>query len=147
MSDGWNEVVNASESAQAFARQVVDALKSTGSLKSRAILIYRCENRKRQCALLYVYSINGIRIVHQPRYKLSDEVNRRESVQAAREKHTEDGNRRWKEDTFPLSLAKGLLSLECDHCRSRVDVTTIESDLAAATRTPTTITLKNGTVR
>lgn len=143
---GLNEAVGANEAAMALARQDVDAMKSAKTLKSQAVLIYRCENRKR-CALLYVYSINGNRVVHQPRYKLSDEVNQRESVQAARDKHTEDGKGKWKEDSFPLSLARGLLRLQCDHCRAQIDVTTIEADLAAATRKPTTITLKNATVR
>ena len=148
MSDpfGFKKAMGANDSAKALAKQAVDEMKANGTLKSHAVLIYRCED-KRRCAMLYVYSINGNRVVHQPRYKLSQEINQRESVQAAREKHTEDGERKWKEDSFPLSLAAGLLSLQCDHCRAWIDVETINADIAAATRRQTTITLKNGTVR
>lgn len=115
-------------------------------LAKRATLVYECDN-DRKCVLLCVLTISGVRVVYQPRYKLSDKVNQRESVQAARDKHTEDGDRRWKAGSFRLAQAAGWLSVQCDHCRAKIDVKSIESDYAAATRMPTVIKLSNGDVR
>lgn len=122
----------------------IDALPSRGK-RRRATLIYQCATRK--CPLLYVFSSNGRSFAHQPRYKLSDAVNQRETVAEARDKHTVDGERRWKAETFPLALADGLLSLECDHCRAKVRVETISSDTSVATRQATTIDLRHNEVR
>lgn len=124
---------------------LVAAMKATNTLDKRATLIYRCNSRA--CPLLYVFTADGRRFAHQPRYKLSDDVNKRETVAAARAKHTIDGDRRWKAETFPLAQAGGHLSLECDHCRVKVHVDSIEADITAATRLPTTIRLGHGDMR
>ncbi|WP_019969342.1 hypothetical protein [Mycobacterium sp. 141] len=97
--------------------------------------------------MLYVFVAEGGPFVHQPAYKLSDAVNQRETVEAARAGHTIDGNRRWKPATFLLTEAAGQLSLECDHCRAKVHVDSIAADIAAATRQPSEIQLSNNTVR
>lgn len=127
--------------------EVIAALNalSTRSKRKRATLIYECTGRK--CALLYVFTAHGRRFAHQPRYKLSAEVNQQETVEAARTRHTLDGNRHWKADTFPLSAAAGVLRLECDHCRAQLEVGTIEADVRGATHLPTTIPLHHNQVR
>ncbi len=124
---------------------IVAAMKTSGTLAKRATLIYRCQTRS--CPMLYVFVTAGERFVHQPRYKLSDEVNQTESVEAARAKHTVDGDRRWKADTFALAQAAGVLRLECDHCRAQLNVESIEADCRAATRQPTTIQMAHNELR
>jgi hypothetical protein len=114
-------------------------------LRKRATVIYQCETCS--CAMLYVFTVGGRLFVHQPRRKLSDAVNQRESVADARAKHTADGDRRWLPETFALSQAGGYLSLECDHVRAKRHVDTIAAEVAAATRRPTTITVPNGDMR
>jgi hypothetical protein len=114
-------------------------------LSKRATLVYECESPC--CAMLYVFRIDGLLIAHQPRYKLSPTVNERESVQAARDRRTFDGNNHWKSETFPVSEAARVYHVQCDHCRAQVRVASIVDDARAATRQPTTIKVRNNEVR
>lgn len=142
-----NELADAFAAADALKGRcdaLVEEMKVSKTLTKRAALIYRCETRG--CALLYVYNASGVLFAYQPSYKLSREVNERESVAEARAKHTRDGDRHWKDDTIPLDLAGGTLSLECDHCRAKVHVETIATEVAAATRLPATIKLPHNSV-
>jgi hypothetical protein len=130
------------------AAAIIAALEATSSrskLTKLATVIYECETRG--CAMLYVFNNAGRLYIRQSRHKLSDPVNRQESVPDARAKHTIDGDRHWQGQAFELSQADGYLSLECDHCRAKRHVDTIAADVAAATRQPTTITVPNGDVR
>jgi hypothetical protein len=139
------ENVSSSADDERFASELIAALQKTHTLDKRATVIYRCQTRN--CVLMYVFVTRGLHVVHQPRYKLSNEVNQRESADTARARHTLDGDRRWKEETFLLRQADGQLSLQCDHCRAKVQVDSIASDVAAATRQPTEIKLANNAVR
>ncbi len=112
------------------------AAVGTSALAKRATVVYRCS---RGCVMLCVLTVDGRRFIHQPRYRLSPAINERETVAAARAKHTVDGERRWQAEAFARTLAAGELSIECDHHRAKLDVDQIDSDCRTATRQPTEI--------
>jgi hypothetical protein len=126
--------------------EIVAALEAipAAEVAKRAVIVYRCP---RGCVLLAVFRYDGRHFGYKPRVKLSDAVNQANSVAAARAKKTIDGDRRWRAYAFPLSRAGGLLSTDCNHVRAKVDVETVERDLAAATRQREAIPLSHNEVR
>lgn len=116
----------------------------TAQIAKQSVVVYRCP---RGCTLLCVLVIEDRRFGYKPAAKVSPDVNEANSVPAAREKSTFDGDRRWRPYPFPMSLAGGLLLAECDHVRARVDCDTVDADLRAATHRPHTIKLSHNEVR
>jgi hypothetical protein len=118
-----------SDDLTAQAEAFVGMLRRHGQLEKRADVTYRCPRR---CALARVYLTAQGMIVHTSRYKLSPEANTAGSVASARAKRTEDGDRRWRPQTYFLSQALNV-TLNCDHLRHVVlDSSRVEAD--AATR-------------
>lgn len=126
--------------------EIVALLEATplAKLRKEAVLVYHC---RRGCALLLVFTIDGRRFAYKRGVKLSEELNLQTTVQAAREKGTRDGNRRWRPYAFPMSLAGGWLLAECTHVRAQVDCETIDADMRSATRQPTLIQVTHGEMR
>lgn len=88
-------------------------------------LTYRCAHDDR-CLLLDALEIPGPErvLLHQKRFKNSDEVNRRRSSEAGRRANTVDGDRHWKPRTYyigqsaldyPDDRPTPRLSVQCDH--------------------------------
>ena len=127
--------------------EIVTSLQAipAAEVARRAVLVYRCP---RGCTLLCVFVVGGRRFGYKPAVKLSDEVNRANSVPAARATKTSDGDRRWRAYAFPLSLAGGNMAADCNHIRSKVDLdTAIDADIRSATEQPQKIELVHGEVR
>lgn len=106
-------------------------LKARGQLRSHRLLTYRCQRR---CLLLDVLRTSHGVIVHQPRYKLSPEVNEQTSSPDGRTNNTEDGDRRWRGHTFPVEFAINFV-LNCDHVNQHVlDRDQVQADVDATRR-------------
>lgn len=89
------------------------ALKTQGKLASHRLIAYRCSRR---CLLIDVVQFPepvGV-IVHQPRYRLSPELNAASSSESGRAKNTEDGDRRWREQ-FMVPETMLNVTATCDH--------------------------------
>ena len=127
--------------------EIVTTLEAipTAEVARRAVLVYRCP---RGCTLLCVFRVDGRLFGYKPAVKMSDTVNRANSVPAARAKKTTDGDRRWRPYAFPLSRAGGPMEIGCNHARAKVELdTAVEADIRSATRQPHTIVLAHGEVR
>lgn len=94
-----------------LASALYDRLRASGKLGSHRVLTYRCPRR---CLLLDVLRLPHGFLVACPRYKLSPGVNETTSTAEGRQRHTEDGDRRWKGQVFFSTDAAGY-SLNCDH--------------------------------
>lgn len=83
-------------------------------------LTYRCPDR---CLPLDAIGIMGTVLLHQKRFKQSDEVNRRRSSAAGRAKNTYDGENHWHVRHFWLERSAlahpedpgSRLGIQCDH--------------------------------
>lgn len=89
---------------------------------------FRCS--KRGCVLAYVYVTPCGVIVHQPRYKLSPEVNAASSNESGRANNTLDGDHKWKSKSHFLEK-DNRYRFTCDHLIKWVPSAEIEK---AATR-------------
>ena len=120
------------------------AVLPTAEIAKQSVLVYRCA---RGCALLCVLVVDGRSFGYKPAVKRSTELNERNSVQAARETKTTDGERRWRSYPFPMSAAGGWLLAECDHVHARVDCDSIDADIRSAPRRGHTVHLSHNEVR
>lgn len=86
-------------------------------------LTYRCAHGDR-CLLLDAVGVAGTVLLHQKRFKNSEEVNLRRSNEAGRAANTFDGNNHWKPRTYYLDQSalahpddrpEPRLSIQCDH--------------------------------
>lgn len=102
--------------------------------KLTSVLIYeaRCDSRDR-CLLLHVFQTPAGPAFYLPRYKLSPEVNARESNADGRRANTEDGNNRWKGQAGLVRPAFNF-SLNCDHYRGELEPDDIEGEPGRPTR-------------
>jgi hypothetical protein len=94
-------------------------LGSPGRIERR--LQYRCTSR---CLLLDAIEAGESVLLHQKRYKNSDEINLRRSNEAGRARNTFDGDNHWKPRSYwigqsalahPEDLPEPRISLQCDH--------------------------------
>lgn len=133
MSDGrafseWMATTGPRDRA-AEADAVYKMAKSAGKLSSHRILTYRCQDRR--CLLLDVLQLPAGLLVHQPRYKVAPKLNEASSNPEGRARNTEDGDRRWKGQTFLSADARGY-SLHCDHITDHhLAQEVFDADLAA----------------
>jgi hypothetical protein len=94
----------------------------------RQVLLAEYSCRTRGCLLLHVWNTPQGRCYYQPRYALSPEVNKAESVEAARQKRTSDGNHKWMARWGSLDELLEFcgeepdlgIDLNCDHVRERI---------------------------
>ena len=87
-------------------------------------LTYWCRNNNRCLLLDAIETLDGI-VVHQKRYKLSDELNASTSSADGRRVNTYDGEGHWKPHTYLASPDEmGNLCVRCDHLI--MDVTSAE---------------------
>ena len=97
-------------------------------------LVYR--GHKCRHVLAEVYSLPEGALVHQPVYRLTDEVNEQHSVPAGRAKNTLDGHNTWKKQVY--FLEQGYPNLQCDHIHDyRLDPETIKQHIADGKKTIT----------
>lgn len=97
-------------------------------------LTYRCRNRSR-CELLdAIETPEGI-VLHQKRYKKSDELNASTSSADGRRVNTYDGDNHWKSFTYFLSSSvlarpdpKASLDVQCDHTIERLTPAEFSAD-------------------
>ncbi|MCI1963285.1 MAG: hypothetical protein LKJ18_03935 [Ancrocorticia sp.] len=121
-------LMKASRRRSELAAKFYEMLQRRGQLRSHVVVTYRCQHR---CLLAQVLSTPQGLIVHVPRYKLSPDLNETNSVESARKKRTEDGNRRWKAQTFMLADALNV-GVQCDHLLPRaIEKSRIEQDVNA----------------
>lgn len=123
--------MNEATDLEAFARGYIQAgeqaedlyraLRSSGRLTKLRRLTYRCNTSARCLLLDAVETPIGV-VLHQRRYKHSDEVNLARSNEAGRARNTYDGKNHWMERTYPLEQSALLwhderanLALQCDH--------------------------------
>lgn len=118
-----------------------------GKVAKQSLVVYRCNVADSKCVLLCVLNIDGQRFGYKPAVKRSTELNELNSVPAARETKTSDGERRWLPYVFPMSAAGGWLLAECNHVHARVDCDSIDADVKAAPRRAHVIRLSHNEVR
>lgn len=106
-------------------------LKEHGKLKS--VLFYEARCSTKRCLLLHAFQTPSGPAFYIPRYKLSPEVNARESSADGRRVNTEDGNNRWKEHAGLMQFALNF-SLNCDHYRDTLDVGAVVGEPGRPTR-------------
>ena len=83
-------------------------------------LQFRCPER---CLLLDAIAVADTILMHQKRFKQSDEVNQRRSNSAGRAKNTYDGASHWKPRTYFIGQSalaypednNSQLAIQCDH--------------------------------
>lgn len=85
-------------------------------------LTYRCHAER--CLLLDALAVGDAVLLHQKRFKNSDEVNQRRSNEAGRARNTFDGDNHWKPRSYwigqsalahPEDRPAPRLSIQCDH--------------------------------
>lgn len=93
-----------------------------GRLRELRRLRYWCDRSDRRCLLLDAVGVLDTILMHQKRFKQSDEINERRSSAAGRTKNTFDGQGHWKPrtyfvDTSALALDDPVarLAIQCDH--------------------------------
>jgi len=108
--------------------QIVSLYESVPKAALRQVLVleYRCPSG---CLLLHAWRTPDGLMWYRPRNTLSPAVAEADLVEAARIKHTSDGERRWLAsggsldellDFFELDPSEGGLSLNCHHLRNVV---------------------------
>jgi hypothetical protein len=106
------------------ADQLYVALLSDGHrVGSLRRLQYRCHSFSR-CLLLDAVAVSGTILLHQKRFKQSEQVNRQRSSEAGRRANAYDGATHWKPRTFfidqsalahPDDIPTPRLPVQCDH--------------------------------
>jgi hypothetical protein len=134
MSDELTEV----PSAVAVAEH--DDLAAAGLLRNVLLLDYRCP---KGCLLLHVWDTPNARLYYPPRYQLSRATADAETVESARRKRTEDGERKWPAhggsldyllEFFADEPDSGGLPLNCHHLRRTAYCTELAADMRQARR-------------
>ncbi|TDT30880.1 hypothetical protein [Naumannella halotolerans] len=131
----WDEYRDWLDEKGELAVTAYAALKKAGALKDHRLVAYRCGNRRR-CLLLDVVNMPPPvgPIFHRPRYKLSPKVNAATSNDSGRAANTEDGDHKWKAQTFPPAQCLNV-SLSCDHLQHvLVSKERIQADVDAGRR-------------
>lgn len=105
------------------------------AVKACAVAEYRCAGRG--CLLLHVWQSPAGPLFYRPAYKLSRDVNERESSPEGRAANTADGENHWRADAGHLAGARGwpehTMPLQCDHFRANVETAKILADADRAT--------------
>ena len=129
MNNNMADVVQRLDNRQELADFLLSGLKADNKLRKQArSLTYYCPNKSR-CTLVEVFKLPAGTLVHTPRYKVSDNLNRKTSNESGRASNTEDGNRHWKSHAFFTDAALNI-TLNCDHVRQRVvDIAEVEQDI------------------
>ena len=99
------------EADNAQARAYYKLLRAQKQLNHVVSAVVRCSHG---CLLLTVFQTPAGPAFHQPRYKLSPEMNAATSSEAGRLTNTEDNVRRWNAQGGLLASAVNF-SLACDH--------------------------------
>lgn len=96
------------------------ALLSSGRLSGLRRLTYRCATHR--CTLLDAVDTPMGILLHQIRFKQSNEINQERSSESGRRANTTDGDRHWRERTYWLPESAlnwpqdlGGQALTCDH--------------------------------
>lgn len=122
--------------------RIHDALVEAKALNDYLLLDYRCSHPK-HCLLLDVWSSPLGRLYYLPRYQLKADKSLTETVESARLKRTEDGERKWPAaggsidyllDFFADEMDANGLPLNCHHLRRSVSCAELAADLAVARR-------------
>lgn len=112
-------------------REAIQLLIDLKNAAEKPSLTYR--GNKCRHVLAEVYDMPQGILIHQPTYRLSDEVNETTSTTDARAKNTIDGKNQWQAQVYFLEY--GHPNLQCDHILDhRLDPKVVKTHVAQRKR-------------